>query len=228
MPTTTSSKTPNPQCDFSGTPRGGFAGQEVCFTSVVVGDSCDYQWTFGDGTESLAPHPCHVHADTGSFEVCLTVTNPHGQGSKCKTGYVTVHDPGTVVADFAFSDSLGVAPLPVLFTDRSLGLVETYHWWFRDGGESTDRYPAHTYVTTGTFFPRLAVSGPGGMDTLTASHAVRVYPKAPSIVSVQDVLDDQGGRVWAATFIARALGATHNVVTVLPDRAERYFSTALI
>jgi len=37
-----------------------------------------------------------------------------------------------------------------------------------------------------------------------------------------------GANVWAATFIARALGSTRNVVTVLPDRAERYFSTALI
>jgi cysteine synthase A len=37
-----------------------------------------------------------------------------------------------------------------------------------------------------------------------------------------------GANVWAATFIARALGPTHNVVTVLPDRAERCFSTALI
>lgn len=37
-----------------------------------------------------------------------------------------------------------------------------------------------------------------------------------------------GANVWAATFIARALGPTHNVVTVLPDREERYFSTALI
>ncbi len=37
-----------------------------------------------------------------------------------------------------------------------------------------------------------------------------------------------GANVWAASFIARALGPTKNVVTVLPDRAERYFSTALI
>jgi cysteine synthase A len=37
-----------------------------------------------------------------------------------------------------------------------------------------------------------------------------------------------GANVWAAGFIARGLGPTHNVVTVLPDRAERYFSTALI
>jgi cysteine synthase A len=37
-----------------------------------------------------------------------------------------------------------------------------------------------------------------------------------------------GANVWAACFIARALGPMHHVVTVLPDRAERYFSTALI
>ncbi len=37
-----------------------------------------------------------------------------------------------------------------------------------------------------------------------------------------------GANVWAASFIARGLGPTRNVVTVLPDRAERYFSTALI
>jgi len=37
-----------------------------------------------------------------------------------------------------------------------------------------------------------------------------------------------GANVWAAASVARALGPTHNVVTVLPDRAERYFSTALI
>ena len=37
-----------------------------------------------------------------------------------------------------------------------------------------------------------------------------------------------GANVWAASFIARGLGPMHNVATVLPDRAERYFSTALI
>jgi cysteine synthase A len=37
-----------------------------------------------------------------------------------------------------------------------------------------------------------------------------------------------GANVWATLFVARGLGPTCNVVTVLPDRAERYFSTALI
>lgn len=37
-----------------------------------------------------------------------------------------------------------------------------------------------------------------------------------------------GANVWAAIHLAEELGPGKNVVTVLPDRAERYFSTALI
>jgi cysteine synthase A len=37
-----------------------------------------------------------------------------------------------------------------------------------------------------------------------------------------------GANVWASLYVARGLGPMKNVVTVLPDRAERYFSTALI
>jgi len=37
-----------------------------------------------------------------------------------------------------------------------------------------------------------------------------------------------GANVWAANQLSERLGTGKNVVTVLPDRAERYFSTALI
>jgi cysteine synthase A len=37
-----------------------------------------------------------------------------------------------------------------------------------------------------------------------------------------------GANVWAALQLSKRFGAGKNVVTVLPDRAERYFSTALI
>ena len=37
-----------------------------------------------------------------------------------------------------------------------------------------------------------------------------------------------GANVWAALQLATRLGADKNVVTILPDRAERYFSTSLI
>lgn len=37
-----------------------------------------------------------------------------------------------------------------------------------------------------------------------------------------------GANVWAAIRLAEKIGKDKNIVTVLPDRAERYFSTALI
>jgi cysteine synthase A len=37
-----------------------------------------------------------------------------------------------------------------------------------------------------------------------------------------------GANVWAALALGRELGPDKILVTVLPDRAERYFSTALI
>lgn len=37
-----------------------------------------------------------------------------------------------------------------------------------------------------------------------------------------------GANAWAAVEVARRLGDDKHVVTILPDRAERYFSTALI
>jgi len=37
-----------------------------------------------------------------------------------------------------------------------------------------------------------------------------------------------GANVWASMQIARELGPDKNVVTILPDRVERYFSTSLI
>jgi cysteine synthase A len=37
-----------------------------------------------------------------------------------------------------------------------------------------------------------------------------------------------GANVWSALQLAKKLGPSKNVVTILPDRAERYFSTSLI
>jgi cysteine synthase A len=37
-----------------------------------------------------------------------------------------------------------------------------------------------------------------------------------------------GANVWAALRLSERVGRERNVVTVLPDRAERYFSTSLI
>ena len=202
-----------PQCDFAAQPRSGFSGLAVSFNSIVVGQVDTYHWTFGDGGESADANPTHAYADTDSFTVCLTVTNAYGQDEKCKAGYIVVHEAGTVHADFTFADSIGVAPMSVDFTNLSLGVITSTHWWFGDGGESTAQNPPpHIYDNPGTYFPKLKVTGPGGADSLTSARPIRVYARAPRIVSVEDVADDQGGKVWVRWLPSGLDGAVRNGV----------------
>ena len=53
---------------------------------------------------------------------------------------------------------------------------------------------------------------------------------ARELARVQGLLvgTSSGANVWAAKQMAQKYGADKNIATVLPDRAERYFSTALI
>ncbi len=63
--------------------------------------------------------------------------------------------------------------------------------------------------------------------TVTDDEAVEV---ARQLAAKEGALvgTSSGANVWAALQLSQRLGPGKNVVTVLPDRAERYFSTALI
>jgi len=53
---------------------------------------------------------------------------------------------------------------------------------------------------------------------------------ARDLAKVQGILvgTSSGANVWASILMAQKFGADKNIVTVLPDRVERYFSTSLI
>jgi cysteine synthase A len=53
---------------------------------------------------------------------------------------------------------------------------------------------------------------------------------ARALAKVQGILagTSAGANVWAAMQVAKEMGNDKKIVTILPDRAERYFSTELI
>lgn len=53
---------------------------------------------------------------------------------------------------------------------------------------------------------------------------------ARDLAKIQGILagTSSGANVWAATKIAQKYGGDKNIITILPDRVERYFSTSLI
>jgi len=82
-----------------------------------------------------------------------------------------VREPGT-----------GIAPLHVLFDDRSSAGAQAWSWDFGDGTGSLQRDPSHLYTLPGAHDVTLTVSGPGGSASVTLQDAVLVQQPALALV----------------------------------------------
>ncbi len=94
------------------------------------------------------------------------------------TTTVTVVEPPPV-ANFMANPTSGLKPLAVVFTDTSIGTVNSWIWTFGDGGTSTSQNPSHQYGSAGVFTASLRVTGPGGSSVLTRTNYITVTEPPP-------------------------------------------------
>ncbi len=63
----------------------------VAFTDLSYREPATWSWNFGDGSAGSAErHPVHRFPQKGVYQVCLTVSNPYGTDTHCKTLYLGV------------------------------------------------------------------------------------------------------------------------------------------
>ncbi len=161
-----------PVAAFSGTPTSGCAPLEVAFTDESTGDITSWAWNFGDGQTDTLQNPTHTYTAAGLFTVSLTVTGPGGSDPEVREDYVNVDEP--IVAAFDLSDTAGLAPLAVDFTDQSSGVATFWHWDFGDATTDTVQNPSHTYATVDTFTVTLITGNSCSQDTLVMVDVVKV------------------------------------------------------
>jgi len=65
-------------------------GLNVSFTNMSSNGF--YNWTFGDGNVDGVRHPDHGYANSGTYQVCLTVSGNCGSATHCETITVTAQD----------------------------------------------------------------------------------------------------------------------------------------
>jgi PKD repeat protein len=136
-----------------------------------------WSWQFGDGESSGEQSPSHTYAAAGTYTVQLTATDNEGataQASQQVTAGTAPPQNQPPHAEF----TVDCTQLACVFSDRSTDDVGVTNWsWsFGDGATSTDRNPAHTYSSGGTFEVRLTVTdGGGAQDTRTHD----AHPEAP-------------------------------------------------
>ncbi len=162
--------------DFTATPVLGPAPLDVQFTDASSPNASGHTWDFGDGTGGTGKTPKHVYQITGDYTVNLSVTGPDGAPlKKTKIAYIKVIDTAPV-ADFTASVTEGAAPLSVLFTDTSTGIITAREWSFGDGETSDQASIRHTFAAAGSYTVSLKVAGPDGISTKIREAFITVSP----------------------------------------------------
>jgi PKD repeat protein len=172
---------PAPQVDFSAWPREGAAPLEVEFYANVPYSWYydEFLWNFGDGTNGSGDWVSHTYIEPGLYPVNLTVTSMYGTNSTTKVDFINVTAPVPPIPDFEGVPLAGNAPLDVVFTDTSTGVVTTRFWDFGDGTtawSNATQSLAHTYPFPGTYTVSLTAGNDGGQVTATKTGYVLVNP----------------------------------------------------
>ncbi|MBN8859454.1 MAG: PKD domain-containing protein [Sphingobacteriales bacterium] len=160
--------------DFTATNNTGCgAPLAVDFQSTTAG-ATSWEWDFGDGSTSGQQNPQHTYANTGKYDVKLTVTNALGcTFSTTKTGFVNITPPTIKISNLPSGGCVPLAISPVASASSPDGIA-SYSWDFGDGSPvATGTSPTHTYTTPGVYTLVLTVSSNGGC-TQPVTRVVRV------------------------------------------------------
>lgn len=137
----------------------------------------DYDWDFGDSNTSDAVDPSHIFQASGNFNVKLVGTSNYG----CTDSVTeTIHVYPTPQADFDYIDVCFGQATSFTNTSKPLGSsIESYQWFFGDGGQDFVDNPTHNYTSADSFDVSLVVySTDGCRDTLTQTVHVWELPNA--------------------------------------------------
>jgi gliding motility-associated-like protein len=165
------------------------AGGTALFVDKSVSDGThpitEWNWNYGDGsTGANASSPfTHNYADTGKYNVTLTVKDSYGcTNSLQKISAIIISKP---FVDFSSPDTASCPGKPVSFSNFSSGSGLKYHWDFGDGNTSTKQSPVHTYNITGTYTVSLHVEDLYGCSgSITKQQYISIsIPEAAFIVS---------------------------------------------
>jgi len=200
-----------PSALFSYYPIQPFSGDVVIFidkstdpngeTSIVA-----WNWDFGDGNNSTQQHPLHAYAQSGIYNISLTVNDHEGVSSN-HTIVISISDIPPE-PDFTYYPSLPTTRESIAFTDTSTdkdGYIVNWTWDFGDGTTSQEQNATHTYYQIGVKTVTLTVTD-NANNTSTTSKLIAVEntlpiaqffivpenPKEGESVNFTDVSSDDG------------------------------------
>lgn len=143
------------------------------FYNYSGGTPSSFSWDFGDSTSSTLENPNHIFADSGSYQVCLTISdlNNNCQNTYCEIISVGVQPGGGCQAYF-YSEPDFNSVNGLNFFNYSGGTANSYSWDFGDSTSSTMENPNHIFANTGEYLVCLTVADSVGT---TCTYCEYVY-----------------------------------------------------
>ncbi len=135
--------------------------KQVRFSDKTTGTADKWFWDFGDGKTSSQKNPIHNYEISGFYLVSLSVRNTI---NGCTDYYANFLQVGTAdcKADFNFTIT-DITTNKVKFTNKSIGTIGSYFWYFNDGNFSTQKDPENIYSSGGLYSVSLTVTDNSGL-----------------------------------------------------------------
>jgi hypothetical protein len=159
-------------------------------TLEAMGGTTPYAWSTLAGSLpsglTLASNGTISGTPTMSTNANFIVQVVGNNGLSATNAFILSSDPSPPpAASFTASQTNGLMPLTVNFTNTSTGIITNEVWNFGDGGVSDMANPTHTYTNSGLFSVSLTVLGPGGSNSIIQSNLVTIPDiQGPTLVII--------------------------------------------
>ncbi len=159
--------------------RDTFCGSETIAFKATATDGVNYNWDFGDGTNTSTTDTLITHKYTTLGNKVVIVT-PSFNGCNGTTDTININITG-VIANYNFTNTCSNKNT-FQFSNVSLGNISKFYWNFNNQSiDSIVNNPNHTYGSVGSFSTKLTVidNVTGCVDSFTTMQ----YTAIPSLTS---------------------------------------------
>lgn len=132
-------------------------GQTISFSDTSISNGYIFQWDFGDGNSATGKNVNNYYSQTGSYNVCLFVTDSCRTDTICQNIQVCAD---TIIADFGINTS----GFNLSLTDSSKN-SSFVSWDFGDGTSDTAANPTHAYSSPGYYLVCMTVGDSCALDS---------------------------------------------------------------
>ena len=175
--------TNKPTAKFSVSENNTCASTELIFTNLSFGGADNWQWDFGDFSNSIEQQPKHIFKDTGYKSITLIAFNGGCSDTAIYNKFVYIKPS---VAKFTFSLNCAKS-LERKFLNFSIGTTSLL-WDFGDGTTSAQVSPVHNFPASGYYSVKLTAFNDSTGCNYSTIKKVRILAITPQFYSSDSIV----------------------------------------